>query len=70
MQIAQIDVNSQGKIVMIPQVGGQRLEFGRADDVEHKFKRLEIFFKEIMPTKGWNTYSRVNVEYKDQIICE
>jgi cell division protein FtsQ len=70
MQIAQVDVNSKGKIVMIPQVGGQRLEFGRADDIEHKFKRLEIFFKEIMPTKGWNTYSRVNVEYKDQIICE
>lgn len=70
MQIAQVDVNSKGKIVMIPQVGGQRLEFGRAEDVERKFKRLEIFFKEIMPTKGWNTYSRVNVEYKDQIICE
>ncbi|MFT6826915.1 MAG: cell division protein FtsQ [Roseivirga sp.] len=70
MQIAQVDVNSKGKIVMIPQVGGQRLEFGRAEDIEHKFKRLEIFFKEIMPTKGWNTYSRVNVEYKDQIICE
>uniref|UniRef100_UPI0040482B21 cell division protein FtsQ/DivIB n=2 Tax=Roseivirga sp. TaxID=1964215 RepID=UPI0040482B21 len=70
MQIAQVDVNSKGKIVMIPQVGGQKLEFGRADDIEHKFKRLEIFFKEIMPTKGWNTYSRVNVEYKDQIICE
>lgn len=70
MQIAQIDVNSKGKIVMIPQVGKQRLEFGRAEDVERKFKRLEIFFKEIMPTKGWNTYSRVNVEYKDQIICE
>jgi cell division protein FtsQ len=70
MQIAQVDVNSKGKIVMIPQVGGQKLEFGRAEDIEHKFKRLEIFFKEIMPTKGWNTYSRVNVEYKDQIICE
>lgn len=69
-QIAQIDINSKGKIVMIPQIGGQKLEFGRADDIEQKFKRLEIFFKEIMPTKGWNTYSRVNVEYKDQIICE
>jgi cell division protein FtsQ len=70
MQIAQIDVNSKGKIVMIPQIGGQKLEFGRAEDIEQKFKRLEIFFKEIMPTKGWNKYSRVNVEYKDQIICE
>lgn len=70
MQIGQIDINSKGKIVMYPQVGDQRLEFGYAEDFDRKFKKLEIFFKQIMPTKGWNTYGRVNVEYRDQIICE
>ena len=70
MQIAQLVVSKNGKVVMIPQVGDQKLEFGYAEDFKSKFKRLEIFFKEIMPTKGWNTYSRVNVEYKDQLICE
>ncbi|MGW8121357.1 cell division protein FtsQ/DivIB [Roseivirga echinicomitans] len=70
MQIAQLVVGNDGKVVMIPQVGDQKLEFGYADNFKTKFKRLEIFFKEIMPTKGWNTYSRVNVEYKDQLICE
>ena len=69
-QIAQIDVDSKGKITMLPQVGDQRLEFGYADSFKSKFKRLEIFFTEVMPAKGWNTYSRVNVEYKDQLICE
>jgi len=70
MQIGQIDISSKGKVVMYPQVGDQRLEFGYAEDIEKKFKKLEIFFKQIMPTKGWNKYERVNVEYKDQIICE
>lgn len=70
MQIGQIDISSKGYIVMYPQVGDQRLEFGYAEDIERKFKKLEIFFKQIMPTKGWNTYSKVNVEYKDQIICD
>ena len=70
MQIGQIDINSKGKVVMYPQVGDQRLEFGYAEDLERKFKKLEIFFKQIMPSKGWNIYERVNVEYKDQIICE
>lgn len=70
MQIGQIDINSKGKVVMYPQVGDQLLEFGYAEDFDRKFKKLEIFFKQIMPTKGWNTYERVNVEYKDQIICE
>lgn len=70
MQIAQLIVSENGKVVMIPQVGDQKLEFGYAENFKSKFKRLEIFFKEIMPTKGWNKYSRVNVEYKDQLICD
>lgn len=70
MQIGQIDINRQGEVTMYPQVGDQRLEFGPAEDIDRKFKKLKIFFKQIMPTKGWNTYDRVNVAFKDQIICE
>ena len=70
MQIAQIEIDQKGFINMYAQIGDQRLEFGSSDDYEKKFNKLKIFFKQIMPTKGWNTYDRVNVAYKDQIICE
>lgn len=70
MQIATIDMDQEGFMNLYSQVGDQRLEFGQAIDMEKKFKKLEIFFKQIMPTKGWTAYSRVNVAYKDQIICE
>lgn len=69
-QIAQLDIDKGGEIVMYAQIGDQRLEFGTPNDYQKKFKKLSIFFKQIMPTKGWNTYSRVNVAYQDQIICE
>ena len=70
MQIAQLDIDRRGNIVMYAQIGDQRLEFGGPDEYEKKFKKLKLFFKQIMPTKGWNTYDRVNVAFKDQIICE
>ena len=70
MQIGQLDIDRSGEIVMYAQIGDQRLEFGGPNDYEKKFKKLKIFFKQIMPTKGWNAYERVNVAYKDQIICE
>jgi len=70
MQIGEVNVARNGNIIMYPQVGRQKLEFGRATDIDKKFKKLRIFFKEIMPTKGWNAYSRVNVAFEDQIICE
>lgn len=70
MQIAQLEINRKEFITMYAQIGDQRIEFGTPDDYEKKFNKLKIFFKQIMPTKGWNTYDRVNVAYKDQIICE
>lgn len=69
-QIAQLSVNSSGNITFYPQVGNQLVEFGSAADFERKFRKLKLFYKQILPVKGWNRYRRVNVAYENQIICE
>jgi cell division protein FtsQ len=69
-QIAQLDISSEGEITIYPQVTGQRVEFGKPDDIESKFKKLMIFYKEILPQRGWTKYQRVNLEYEGQIIAE
>ena len=69
-QIAQVVIQDNGEIKLLPQVTKQYIEFGDLNHIENKFSRLKIFYKEILPRKGWNTYSRVNVKYKNQIICE
>ncbi len=69
-QIAQLDIDKSGDIVMYPQVGMQRIEFGIAENIESKFSRLDTFFQQILPKKGWNEYDRVSVKYTDQIVCE
>jgi cell division protein FtsQ len=69
-QIAQLDIDSKGHINIMPQIGGQLIEFGVADNLETKFRKMKIFYKEILPQRGWNTYKRVNLEYEGQIIAE
>ena len=69
-QIAQLDIDSKSRITMFPQVGDEKIEFGKPDDLETKFKKLMIFYKEILPRTGWNKYSRVNLEYEGQIVTE
>lgn len=69
-QIAQIDIDKKMNVLIYPQVTKQIVEFGQPDDLEAKFKKLKVFYKQILPQKGWNTYERVNLEYKDQIIAE
>lgn len=69
-QIAHVMVQKDGAVEMLPQVTKQRIEFGMPEDFESKFKKLMIFYKEILPTKGWNVYNTVNVKFENQIICE
>ncbi|WP_373520010.1 cell division protein FtsQ/DivIB [Aquiflexum sp.] len=69
-QIAGMDISKKSDIRMHQQVGKQVIEFGDAKDIQDKFKKINLFYEEILPKKGWNTYSRVNVKYKGQIVCE
>ena len=58
-QIAQMDIEVKRRITIFPQVGDERIEFGKPENVEVKFKKLMIFYKEILPRTGWNKYNRV-----------
>jgi len=69
-QIAQLDIDSKMRITIYPQVGDERIEFGRPENVDTKLTKLMIFYKEILPRMGWNKYDRVNLEYEGQIVAE
>jgi cell division protein FtsQ len=69
-QVAQMDIDNTGRITIYPQVTGQKVEFGRAVDIENKFRKLMIFYKRILPQRGWTKYERVNLEYEGQVIAE
>ncbi|MEA5138814.1 cell division protein FtsQ/DivIB [Arcicella rigui] len=69
-QITQLVIEKDGGITLIPEVGNHVIEFGMGIDIEAKFKKIKIFYKEILPAKGWDTYHKVSVKYRNQIICE
>lgn len=69
-QITELRVEEDGEIVMLPQVGDYKIDFGLPEDSEAKFKKLKIFYKTILPHKGWEAYKRVSVKFRNQIVCE
>jgi cell division protein FtsQ len=69
-QIAQIDVDSKVKTVLFTQVGDEKIEFGKPENLGTKFRKLKIFYKEILPSVGWNKYDRISVEYEGQVVAE
>jgi len=69
-QIAQLVVSEENELTLLPQMTKQLILFGPADEIEEKFKKLKLFYKEVLPKKGWNTYSSINLKYKNQIVCK
>ncbi|WP_240410568.1 cell division protein FtsQ/DivIB [Hymenobacter oligotrophus] len=69
-QVAEVFVSVNGKLTFTQQVGDQRVEFGYPENISEKFAKLMVFYRQIPPALGWDTYHRVNVEFQNQIICE
>jgi cell division protein FtsQ len=69
-QITELDIDAKTRINIIPQIGDEKIEFGKPENLEIKFRKLRIYYKEILPRVGWNKYERVNLEYEGQIVAE
>ena len=68
-QIDQIYVDRSGGIELIPRIGNHIIRLGSIEDLEDKFINLEAFYKNVLPEVGWNKYSVINLEFKNQIVC-
>lgn len=69
-QIVQLYVNDEKDIEIVPRVGNQQLIIGNADSLSYKLDRLKKFYTHILPKVGSDAYSKVNVKYSGQIVCE
>ncbi len=69
VQMEQLVVRPDGDLEMVPGIGPTSILFGDTKDLEDKFKRLKLFYKEGLPLVGWNAYSALNLKYNNQIIC-
>jgi cell division protein FtsQ len=69
-QIDQIYVNNDDEIDLIPRVGNHVIHLGTTENLEGKLRNLMAFYDKVLPETGWNKYSVINLEYKDQIVCK
>ncbi len=69
-QVQQMVINSDNDIELVPRIGDQRIIFGDAQDMELKFDKLMKFYLKGLNTTGWwDSYSIINLKFKNQIVC-
>jgi len=67
--IDQVDININRSFELIPKLGKQRIIFGDASEINSKFDKLKMFYKDVITQSGWNRYSTINLQYKNQIVA-
>jgi len=69
-QIDQIYVDQNNKIDLVTRISNQTVHLGTIDNFTGKLRNLEAFYYKVLPEVGWNKYSVINLEFKDQIVCK
>jgi cell division protein FtsQ len=67
-QIAQLYINQDHEIELVPRVGNQRILLGNADSLATKFNNLKVFYKQALPLVGWDAYKLINIKYMNQVV--
>ena len=68
--VDQIYVNDQQEFEIIPKIDNHTIMLGKADNLEKKFRKLYIFYREGLKNVGWHKYSAVDLRFENQIVCK
>ena len=69
-QIEQIFVRDDLKIELIPRVGDAVIMLGTLDNYAPKLEKLRKLYKGGFNVIGWNRYKMIDLQYKDQVVCD
>ncbi len=62
-------INDTNNIILVPAVEGHVINIGNCSDFDSKFSKLKLFYKKVMPVKGWNYYDTISVKWDHQVVA-
>ena len=68
-QVAQVNINDDRELEMIPTVGSHTVLLGKPGDIKEKLDRLFSFYKQVWVKVGLEKYSTVDVRFTGQVVA-
>lgn len=68
-QVSQVDLVQDAGMEIIPVVGTHLIRFGDAANIDQKFHRLEIFYKNVLSKTGFDKYKLIDVRFRGQVVA-
>ena len=67
--IAAYKIDGPNDIIIIPRIQGHVINFGDSTRLGEKKAAILAAYRNVMPSKGWNTYDTISVKFKSQIVA-
>jgi cell division protein FtsQ len=67
-QVAQVDITPAENFEMVPVIGNHIVRLGNGDNISEKFRRLMIFYQQVLSKTGFNKYKVIDVAYSGQVV--
>ena len=68
-QVIGIQINKKDEFSLSTRVGNQKIEFGRFDNIDAKFKKLKAFYQKALKDKTLDKYQTINLIFNKQVVC-
>jgi len=62
-------VRDTNNIILVPSISGHVVNIGNVSGLENKFAKLKLFYREVMPQRGWNTFDTISVKWNHQVVA-
>lgn len=62
-------VHDTNNIILVPNISGHVVNIGNVSGLENKFAKLKMFYSEVMPRRGWNTFDTISVKWNHQVVA-
>jgi cell division protein FtsQ len=66
--VQQVDVTPEGEFDLVPTIGDNEIKLGDTSALDSKFRRLMVFYRDILPRVGWNKYAALDVRFAGQVV--
>lgn len=68
--VEQLYQEANGEIALVPKLNDAVIMLGGPDDLEDKLEKLKVFYREVLPEEGWESFSTIDLRYRGQVVCK
>lgn len=67
--VSIVVAENQHNLILVPRIRGHVINFGDTTRLGEKKRALTLFYRQVMPYKGWEEYDTISVKYRGQVVA-